>query len=104
MKTLLFLLMIACASGASAQEYKQQVQTYLKHYMKDPDSLKQFTVSKPEHADVRIGGRMYHWLSSCVSYNAKNSYGAYEGVKYVLVYYTETGIVANFDREGCDAR
>lgn len=62
------------------------IRSYLNHYLKDPDSVKQFAIrSGPDHATwyrglLNGGGHEAAWLT-CFEYNAKNSYGAYVGLK-----------------------
>lgn len=77
------------------------IKKYLERELKDPDSLKQFRVtSGPEQISwyrglVHGGGNAQGWLY-CFEYNAKNSYGAYTGVKtdgVVLRMYGETAEV-----------
>ena len=103
LKLLLLLSIIGCASthtyapvkvnyGEYPQNFKKLVTGYLKNTLKDPTSLRlgMVTVPKKDHFfNVKfipnyftkasaITTPVYGWRS-CVTYNAKNSYGAYVG-------------------------
>ena len=61
------------------------IHTYLASSLKDPDSLKQYELFALRKTRWMLGalyggGSEEGWLA-CFTYNAKNSYGAYAGVK-----------------------
>ena len=68
-------------AGPSPSNYEETARSCLKGILKDPDSLKQFSVGTPMKRSCTIGiyGRFWGWRVQ-VNYNAKNSYGAYTGV------------------------
>jgi hypothetical protein len=98
-KSLAFLLCLAafgCAAptGQSADpgpypaNYQGIVTAYLKETLKDPDSIKDLTITTPVSKTLWTGlarqGNVNTW-SVCVGYNVKNSYGGYVGKKYYAV-------------------
>lgn len=95
--TLAALFLGACATPTTSQgldagpqptavQIDGVVQDYLRESLQDPDSVKQFQmVSGPTFLTwvrplISGGGKDAAWLV-CFAYNAKNSYGAYVGVK-----------------------
>lgn len=61
------------------------VRAHLASALKDPDSLKQYELlplrkTRWMYGSMNGGGSDEGWLA-CFTYNAKNSYGAYAGVK-----------------------
>lgn len=67
---------------------------YLYESLKDPDSLKQFALTRDPYPRDWQYDRWSTWYSGhviCFRYNAKNSYGGYEGVR-------PAGIVVRLDR------
>lgn len=90
---LVVLALTGCAStpvdlstvdaGPPPTTHEQDVQTYLKGALLDPDSIKDLRITPPVKCAWRLeafakptGG----WCSQ-VSYNAKNVYGGYVGLK-----------------------
>ena len=70
-------------------EAEQLIFNSIKVRLKDPDSIKQFRISRGPifvNTDVWVGllnggtRRVIGWVY-CAEYNAKNSYGAYAGVE-----------------------
>lgn len=72
------------------------VRAHLAATLKDPDSLKQYELHSVRHTRwmrgaLNGGGSEEGWIA-CFSYNAKNSYGGYVGVKTdSLVFRSEYG-------------
>lgn len=93
----LFLALSGCASrfgdsvvtssgpSPSQQQAEEAAIFYIKAFLKDPDSMKQFeifrgpTVVTWYRGYIKGGGYDQGWLV-CFRYNAKNSYGAYAGL------------------------
>lgn len=76
--------------------YKKLVLDYLDQNLKDPDSLKRLKINSPVAGKTRAGlvyGGKFYGYRSCVSYNAKNSYGGYTGLK-TYSYWFKNGRVA----------
>lgn len=77
---------IARGPMPSAEQAERAVRAYLARALKDPDSLKQFAITfGPSPVQwyrglINGGGNEQAWLV-CFEYNAKNSYGAYTGLK-----------------------
>jgi hypothetical protein len=71
--------------GPYPTNYKQVVGNYLPASLKDPYSVQSLSASQPQKVTVDTGlaggGNVQAW-QSCVTYNAKNSYGAYTGIRY----------------------
>jgi hypothetical protein len=57
---------------------QKMVQSHLRAYLKDPDAVQGLAIAKPV---AECFGRGVCGWKICVSYNAKNSYGAYVGYK-----------------------
>ena len=96
------LALVGCASvsvgrsddpGPYPTYYKEFVLNYLRNNLKDPDSLKDLSISPPQQASVWTGllgqGSVHAW-ATCVTYNAKNSYGGYVG-RQSYTYYFKNG-------------
>jgi hypothetical protein len=69
----------------SQEEIEAWIHDYLAHSLKDPDSLKQYrfiSLQKTRwlRGAINGGGADEGWLA-CYEYNAKNSYGGYNGVQ-----------------------
>jgi hypothetical protein len=69
----------------AAAEVDARVRSYLARSLKDPDSLKQFKLLRTYRSVwsrgwARGGDAEAGWVA-CYEYNAKNSYGAYTGLK-----------------------
>lgn len=66
--------------GPSPKNYESEVVSLLKSELKDPDSVKISSITKPRrgYASYGFGTKEYGWYIDVV-YNAKNSYGAYTG-------------------------
>ena len=70
---------------------RKYVTDYLNNSLKDPDSLKDFSITEPRKgwwtAGIFNGFKNEPLWYVCYSYNAKNSYGGYVGKKnYVLFF------------------
>ncbi|WP_454690214.1 hypothetical protein [Achromobacter aloeverae] len=66
--------------GPWPADYEQVIKSYLGDTLKDPASAQYRSFSYPlkYYIGTRFGAARYGFLS-CVTYNAKNSYGAYTG-------------------------
>lgn len=79
-------IMMTAGPQPSREVAERAVMKHLRDALKDPDSLKQFEIdSGPTlitwtRGLINGGGNDQGWLM-CFRYNAKNSYGAYIGVK-----------------------
>lgn len=69
-------------AGEEPKKYEERILNHLNRVLKDPDSMKNFSVSKPMLTSCAIGiyGPFNAWRVA-VQYNAKNSYGAYVGLQ-----------------------
>jgi len=68
--------------GTPPDTYGKQVRNYLNKTLKDPYSIKDLNIGEPQfgHCSMGIFGQYYGWRVP-VEYNAKNSFGAYTGLK-----------------------
>ncbi len=68
--------------GESPLGYNETVRNYLRTNLKDPYSLMDLSISEPAATSCRVGiyGPFNGWRVT-VSYNAKNSFGAYVGLR-----------------------
>jgi hypothetical protein len=68
--------------GQAPADYESAVHRHLQYALKDPESLRDFAVGRPERASCAIGiyGNFHGWRVP-VQYNAKNSFGGYVGVQ-----------------------
>lgn len=75
-------------AGVLPKDYEAKIKNHLRDTLKDPDSLKQFKVSSPVKGACSIGiyGDFYGWVAE-VTYNAKNSYGAYIGAQTLYYWF-----------------
>jgi len=82
-------------AGPYPSNYEEIVKRYLHDTLKDPQSIQELTMSKPVEKKVFMGalggGTVPAW-ATCVSYNAKNSYGGYTGIKS-YTYYLRNGAI-----------
>lgn len=69
-------------AGQAPTGYEQTIKAYLRTALKDPNSLIDFSASEPTLTSCAVGiyGAFYGWRVTA-SYNAKNSYGGYVGLK-----------------------
>lgn len=69
-------------AGNEPAKYEATIQAYLRETLKDPYSIQDFSVTRPERSSCAVGiyGPHFGWRVD-VSYNAKNSYGAYVGLQ-----------------------
>lgn len=69
-------------AGQAPTCYEQTIRDYLQISLKDPRSIIDFSVSKPILTSCAVGiyGPFHGWRVA-LSYNAKNSYGGYVGLK-----------------------
>lgn len=80
--------------GPFPDNFEEIIQGYFDRSLKDPSSLQiQGTIPVPIGSYLKFGGRLSVGYKTCVTYNAKNSFGAYIGYNtdYFLIRY---GIVA----------
>lgn len=81
--------------GSYPDNYEQLIKSHLDHNLKDPDSLKRLNIGPPVEGHYWAGlvnGGNFYGYRSCVSYNAKNSFGGYVGQK-TYVYWIKHGRV-----------
>lgn len=69
-------------AGAAPSNPEAAVKAYLGNTLKDPYSVRDLTVGTPSKASCNIGvyGQYWAWRVP-VSFNAKNSFGAYVGIQ-----------------------
>jgi hypothetical protein len=69
-------------AGTAPTSYEQTIRSHLRYALKDPHSVVDFSVSEPVLTSCSVGvyGPFHGWRVAA-SYNAKNSYGAYVGLK-----------------------
>lgn len=69
-------------AGQAPTATEQKIRTFLRATLKDPNSMTDFSVSDPVLASCAVGiyGAFHGWRVA-TSYNAKNSYGGYVGLK-----------------------
>ncbi len=67
-------------AGTAPTSYESTVRNYLRANLKDPYSMMDLSISSPALGSCAVGvyGPFWGWRVE-VSYNAKNSYGAYVG-------------------------
>jgi hypothetical protein len=75
-------------AGEKPENYEATIKEFLYRNLKDPDSLKQFSVGEPQLASCSIGiyGPFWGWRVQ-TEYNAKNSYGGYVGLQAVYFWF-----------------
>jgi hypothetical protein len=88
--------------GAYPGDYERVINAYLHYNLKDPYSIRDLSIDKPTKADTwtELYPFVLHAWRSCVTYNAKNSYGAYVGIK-TYAYYIRNGQVVLWREGGC---
>jgi hypothetical protein len=69
-------------TGSEPTTSEATVRAHLNASLKDPSSVMGLTISQPSisYCDVGVYGRFYGYRVA-VTYNAKNSYGAYVGAR-----------------------
>lgn len=69
-------------AGTAPSTHEETVRAYLRANLKDPYSVMDLSISAPFFSNCAVGiyGPFWGWRVD-VSYNAKNSYGAYVGLK-----------------------
>ena len=69
-------------AGSKPQGYENVILSHLRYSLKDPYSMTDFSVSNPVLTSCAVGiyGPFYGWRVT-TRYNAKNSFGAYVGIK-----------------------
>jgi hypothetical protein len=75
--------------------YELWVRSHLTSVLKDPDSFKQFVMTNLYKGSLwrrAIGGGTLPVWVTCVTYNAKNSYGGYTGAKTIAYAFDRTGM------------
>ena len=86
------LALLGCASPASGpinpgpypNNYEKIVQNWLRASLKDPYSVRDLRIERPVADRFFVGllnGGYVDAYQTCVTYNAKNSYGAYVGIR-----------------------
>lgn len=104
----LVALLSACVGssddlGPYPTNYEQIVKDYLHENLKDPYSVRDLAITAPVQASAWTGllysGELFAW-KTCVTYNAKNSFGAYIGLNS-YGYYIRDGEVVFWRRGDC---
>jgi hypothetical protein len=71
------------------KDYQIAIKAHLRETLNDPYSIRDLKISVPEPTKIPLDdstkGYAYFW-ASCISYNAKNLYGAYTGIHDILWY------------------
>jgi hypothetical protein len=79
--------------GPFPENYEQMVKNNLNASLKDPYSVQELTITRPIQTSLWTGiarsGSVQAW-ATCVTYNAKNSFGAYVG-KRSYTYFIREG-------------
>jgi hypothetical protein len=95
--------------GPMPENYQSIVKSYLRENLRDPDSIKDLTISAPHQVRTWTGlmgeGAVSAW-ASCVGYNAKNAFGGYTGLKNHTYYIKGGALMSELDgtpriRVGC---
>jgi hypothetical protein len=81
---------VAAADPLTDEQARNVVLEYIRTTFKDPDSIKDLKVLKPELQKTLTG--LYRW-SILFSVNAKNSYGAYAGPTAYQILYSQGKIL-----------
>jgi hypothetical protein len=95
-----FLFLSACSSTHQAlvtsppTKYRAAIVQNVRENFKDPSSILDPTISEPFRGNDR---GFDHWLV-CIRVNAKNSYGGYAGLSYVVYGFSGETIVSNIDQ------
>lgn len=116
----LLATLTACAqtsvSGSSPDDpgvlpaaYEDIIKAYLDRTLKDPYSVRDLTISQPVQRSLwlgLVGGGSVQAYVTCVSFNAKNSYGAYVGRRSYTMAFKDAVFVRDFTgatlfQEGC---
>lgn len=89
--------------GPFPEGYEKLVRSWLKANLKDPYSLRDLTIGRPVKENLWrglvFGGNLPSW-KLCTVYNAKNSFGAYIGIKSYAFYMRYNEIVS-VNQEPC---
>lgn len=86
--------------GAYPTNYEEVVKAWYQARLKDPDSAKYLSFSKPrkEHAITNVHKHeAVYGYSTCATVNAKNSYGGYTGAKTTWFLIRDGQIVTSRD-------
>lgn len=82
--------------GPFPDNYEVLIASYLKESLKDPYSVRDLSITQPIVTNIWVGvqrgGNVKGW-ASCVSYNAKNSFGAYVGLEHDTFYMKDGGLM-----------
>jgi hypothetical protein len=88
----------ANSAGPYPNNYEEIIKKYLHDTLKDPYSIQKLKISKPVEKTVFAGALAEGTIpayASCVSYNAKNSYGGYIGVQSYTYYLRNDAVFIN---------
>ncbi len=77
--------------------YERLAKDWLEQHLKDPDSVKYRTVSRPRQKYVMQKREKSYGYSVCVEYNAKNTYGGYAGFKKHWFWFRDGALLINSD-------
>lgn len=77
--------------GKKPNNAEDQAIGYIKHLLKDPDSMKISNVEKPQIRTCADGLNAYNVWSVAVTYNSKNGFGGYNGYSTQYVWFANYG-------------
>lgn len=98
---LLTLLISACSTavkdpGPPPVNYRAAIEEQMRVTLKDPYSVRDFRLGRPQKMSkwvgIAFGGNSYYW-GVCAEYNAKNSYGAYVGLRRYIFKFSGENVV-----------
>lgn len=68
--------------GDYPENYQEIINGYLRHNLKDPNSIQDLSISSPKKHQAQVSlSKWYFGYKVFFSYNAKNSYGGYVGIQ-----------------------
>lgn len=75
-------------AGEAPKYYEERIRNYLNVALKDPSSMKDFSVSTPVLTSCAVGiyGPFHAWRVNAI-FNAKNSYGGYTGMDTLFFWF-----------------
>ena len=93
----------ACAANSSdpgpyPSDYEDIVKSFLHSSLKDPYSIRDLSITPPVQKTAfmgLLGGGSVAAYSTCVTYNAKNGFGAYTGISSNTYYIRNGAILVN---------
>ena len=88
-------------AGAIPTKYETSIARWFQMNLKDPDSVKNLSISSPRRTRCAIGvyGDFWGWLV-VANYRAKNSYGAYSGLSNTNFWFRGNKLVGTTESTG----